>query len=531
MVKGRLSYTLMDEPLPPSSIQWWQSTQGKGWNKREKRLLLNNLPAFGQIGCLVLTVETEEGTWASLGPFLRVLNSMGLVCRILGWTAVLVVLYGGKPTELDWNTLQRLCRCHVIYVDNIATEVLLYMEMLHKQVKVRMENSSKAPPHKFTDLCREVLEIIAVLPPDDPWYGKKVVFAFDAIVPIRTGTHSGSAILTFCSDCKYAIDLARKMKKSPPAWLFGYLRTIHSYNLPTVQSLMESFDFDTQQALFSRYSTFDLATLVVDTEFGETDEQLESMEADLGIDQGWEVDREVSDGRGFAVDGYQAAMEKTTQDHIEDIDDANRRGPSWRSDFSQSTGNSINDSTAMAWMAFTHKERALQNLLLHNINLVLQNDLTNERSRIAAITAQLHLLQTQLAAQDQGQGLPLVPAPDHTNAINETPMDTYNNAHDNPMDLQGALCTGRAWCSTTTPTMNAWTISRISDSGERSAVKFLKEGNTLGHASDQTPCPTPGRCISYLQDDRITVMLRLCCSVAAALVHDWKRKTKTMSAP
>jgi hypothetical protein len=71
-----------------------------------------------------------------------------------------------------------------------------------------MEDSLKVPPHKFTDLCQEVLEIVAVLPPDDPRYGKKVVFAFDAIVPICTRTHSGSAILTFCSNCKYAIDLA-----------------------------------------------------------------------------------------------------------------------------------------------------------------------------------------------------------------------------------------------------------------------------------------------------------------------------------
>jgi hypothetical protein len=74
-------------------------------------------------------------------------------------------------------------------------------------------------------------------------------------------------------------------------------------------------------------------------------------------------------------------------------------------------------------------------LSLHNINSVLQNDLMNKRSRIAAMMLQLHLLQTQLAAQDQGQGLPPVLAPGQTNAINKMPMDTYNNAHDNPMDL------------------------------------------------------------------------------------------------
>ncbi len=83
MAKGWLLYTLMDEPLPPISIQWRQSTQGKGWNTREKRLSLNNLPAFGQIGCLVLTIKTEEGMWACLCPLWRALNSMGLVCRIL----------------------------------------------------------------------------------------------------------------------------------------------------------------------------------------------------------------------------------------------------------------------------------------------------------------------------------------------------------------------------------------------------------------------------------------------------------------
>jgi hypothetical protein len=136
------------------------------------------------------------------------------------------------------------------------------------------------------------------------------------------------------------------MKKSHPAWWFGYLRTVRGSDLPTVQSLIKSFD--TQQALFSRYSTFDPATLVVVTEFGEMDEQLESMEADLGIDQGWEVDREASNGRGFSVNGYQAAMEKTLRDPIEDINDADLSSSSRRSDFSQSTGNSTNNLTATA---------------------------------------------------------------------------------------------------------------------------------------------------------------------------------------
>jgi hypothetical protein len=143
------------------------------------------------------------------------------------------------------------------------------------------------------------------------------------------------------------------MKKSPPAWWFGYLRTVRDYDLLTVQSLMESFD--TQQALFSRFSTFEPVTLVIDTEFGEMDEQLESMEANLGIDQGWDVDREVSNGRGFTVNGYQVAMEKSLRDRIKDINDANRSGPSRRSDFSQSAR--ILQITQLLWLEWPSHTR------------------------------------------------------------------------------------------------------------------------------------------------------------------------------
>jgi hypothetical protein len=43
---------------------------------------------------------------------------------------------------------------------------------------------------------------------------------------------------------------------------------------------------------FSQYSTFNPNTLTVEAEFGNTDKQLESMESDLGIDQGWLADME-----------------------------------------------------------------------------------------------------------------------------------------------------------------------------------------------------------------------------------------------
>jgi hypothetical protein len=122
-------------------------------------------------------------------------------------------------------------------------------------------------------------------------------------------------------------------------------------------------------------------------------------------------------------------------------------------------------------MAFTHKERALQNLSLHNIDSVLQNDLTNKHSRIAAMTVQLHLLQAQLAAQDQGQGLPPVPAPGQKNAVNKTPMDTYDDAHDDPMNLQGG---GRS--SDSVDTMN-WSTMLLDLGEQHEHILYVDDTN------------------------------------------------------
>jgi hypothetical protein len=51
-----------------------------------------------------------------------------------------------------------------------------------------------------------------------------------------------------------------------------------------VRKLMESFDVDA--ALLPRFSEFDPATLMVTATLGDVDEQLNSVEANLGIDQG-----------------------------------------------------------------------------------------------------------------------------------------------------------------------------------------------------------------------------------------------------
>ncbi len=153
----------------------------------------------------------------------------------------MVVLFGRKPTQFDQTTIQLLLWCTIVYSNSITSQILPFIEMIHKQVEVRMEDTSFAPPYKYTDLRREILALLVEIPRDDPRQGKDV-FAFDAVVPIRSGIHSGSVTVTFWSDCTYSVYLSKKIRKLPPAWWFWYLWLVWGYDLSTVQSLMESFD-------------------------------------------------------------------------------------------------------------------------------------------------------------------------------------------------------------------------------------------------------------------------------------------------
>ncbi len=159
-----------------------------------------------------------------------------------------------------------------------------------------MEDTSVAPPYKYTDIRREILALLVEMPKDKPRQGKDM-FAFNAVVPICSEIHVEGVAVTFWSDCAYSASLSKKIGKSPLAWWFWYLHLVQGYNLSTVQSLMESFD--TQQALLSKFSSFDPVTLEVDCEIGDVDDQLEGIEAYLGINQGWVADNKDCHGQCF----------------------------------------------------------------------------------------------------------------------------------------------------------------------------------------------------------------------------------------
>jgi hypothetical protein len=90
---------------------------------------------------------------------------------------------------------------------------------------------------------------------------------------------------------------------------------------------MESFD--TEAALITQFSTFDVNTLEVRTMFADEDDYLEHMEADLGINQGWAADdNNFNKSPKITLEGAHEVLQQTLQDHPDDLENAHRDGPS-----------------------------------------------------------------------------------------------------------------------------------------------------------------------------------------------------------
>jgi hypothetical protein len=157
---------------------------------------------------------------------------------------------------------------------------------VHKSVEVQMEDVNAKCPYKFTDLCQEIM--MMTIPGTDPGIDKHNAYVFDAIIPILGGQVGAGATVTYRSGNPYAHELVGKIRKSIMPWLFNYWLQVCRYKLTIVQTLMESFD--TEAALIAQFLTFDVNTLEVRTTFADEDDYLESMEADLGINQGWVAD-------------------------------------------------------------------------------------------------------------------------------------------------------------------------------------------------------------------------------------------------
>jgi hypothetical protein len=175
-----------------------------------------------------------------------------------------------------------------------------------------------------------------------------------------------------------------------------------------VQTLMESFN--TNAALLARFSKFDDITLKVKTSFCDEDQYLKSMEADLGIDQGWAADYDDNNKNNrITLEGAQEALQETLQDRFDDLDDALRDGPSCRSDFTHSIGNSTlnNDGTARGP---TRMEEALKSISFINKNCKLTEELATLNDHLAAMVGLNQLLVDCLCQFEFGNGLSSSPS-------------------------------------------------------------------------------------------------------------------------
>jgi hypothetical protein len=177
-------------PLPEIKVSWRQNKQGKGKTKEEKDLFLNKLVQFQVDGCLVCMVKAAESSWEHLGPLWESFHWTGMSRRALGRSTLMVVMFNGRPTDSNCVTMQRLCRVNVVHAYMTSSSTLPHVVTIHKRVKIEMEDSSKLP-HKFTNLCREVMWLTS-LAADGP-----SIPLFDAIIPIVSGKQNGSAAVTY----------------------------------------------------------------------------------------------------------------------------------------------------------------------------------------------------------------------------------------------------------------------------------------------------------------------------------------------
>ncbi len=117
-----------------------------------------------------------------------------------------------------------------------------------------MEDGSRAP-YKFTDLLREAMALKVM--------GNNGTsrHAFDAMIPVLSGLHCGSAVLTFRTDSIQSAALAWSIRRSVAGWFFGYWIQVCKYKVSMVQKLMESFDTDA--AHLARFSVFNPVMLEV----------------------------------------------------------------------------------------------------------------------------------------------------------------------------------------------------------------------------------------------------------------------------
>jgi hypothetical protein len=132
-----------------------------------------------------------------LGPLWEAFHKMGLCWRTLGLSCLMIVMFNGSAMDSDRVTIQCLCRVNMMYSFMLSNTQIPDISVVHKQVKVEMEDGSK-PLHKFT---RET-------------EGAKELFLFDVVTPTVLGIWASSTVVFYRTDNKEAGILITKINRS-----------------------------------------------------------------------------------------------------------------------------------------------------------------------------------------------------------------------------------------------------------------------------------------------------------------------------
>jgi hypothetical protein len=191
--------------------------------------------------------------------------------HVLGLRSKIFVLPAPGQHALDqiiliWHYMKFHCR--YTSVSRIMSHATI--TNLDKVVEVTLANSS-TPPHKFTTLCHEYMDLRT----------PKDLEVFHAVIPrVETATHGASVDCLYLAGNHMAKDMAAKIAVCPSAW-WWQLFQFQGYNERTAQSLMDSFEMDA--AYVVDQSTFNRETGTVTTQFANADDFLDRMEHKLGL--------------------------------------------------------------------------------------------------------------------------------------------------------------------------------------------------------------------------------------------------------
>ena len=377
--QGKASAEMYDKPLAPMVMNFRFQKKGKSRNAEEKRLSLNNLPAFKENGCAVFIVEGSPADWARMVVLWNLFHKTGMCRKLLGRRTKLVPLAGGAAESTDRTTMQRLRRFQVVYSYSILLIVVPHVDNLYKDVEVRMAEEGATRPCKFTSLLREMMSITVAV----EGVGEEVP-VIHAAIPNMAGLRAGTITVSVKSQHKECLAVVEQWKKCMGGWWWHYWQQVRGYKISCCRSLMESFEVD--HALLAQHATFDPETLRVSTPFEDEDDFLAEVEAEYALD-GDDGDEDMGGGAGeAAVDGMDRVQARanlnSTLREDDDLSNASHEGASRRTDFSQSTGNSTDASMNTARMATQGRENALRNAHLVNANASLQQECEALRAQL-----------------------------------------------------------------------------------------------------------------------------------------------------